>query len=645
MSFANPINWLWLLPLAGAIVLLWLHRPRREPLIVPSLRLWRGLATEDSADPTRRFLRRHLLLFLQLLTAFLLILALARPFLFGSALAGQRYVLVVDNSASMQATDVRPSRLEAARLEAAMFIRQRLRPEDTALVLQTSPRAQVLCRTTNDPARLRAALSQVSPTDAPGDMAGALTLAQSIAGSKAGAHLQVYSDGLSATMGSRDTPAPGMDTHQVVIGAHHPDNIGITAVGIQPAGGAGQTLSVSLQQAGQGTHPGLTLALSQDGRLIDARQVTFTRGTFQAEFTLPASNAAHIVTVRLDHCTDDLASDNSASLVIAPAHKTRVLLVSQGSVFLQRGLGSLPNVQVSEVTPAQFAALSGQAPSADVVVLEGSFPAAAVPAGRYLTFGRAGLPTPLTFTPQPPADTPQPPADVTVQGQNRAHPVMRFVDMRSVRVRSTTRTHSAGWGQTLVDGSDGPLLVAGEANGSRVVSVGFNLTDSDFPLRVAFPLFLANSIAWLTEGSAPGAVQPGYAAGQAAQVTLPPDAHAMQVIQPDGTTRTVSTPPGGGTIDLEDTSQVGIYTLKGPAGASYPVAVNLLNPTASALVPRQPPLLQHPIPSGGAGVMHRVHRDWWTVAATLALLLLAAEWWVYHRHKSVQSHSAHPLVL
>ncbi len=624
MSFANPINWLWLLPLIGAIILLWLHRPRREEVVVPSLRLWRGLITEDNADPTRRFLHRRLLLFLQLLTVFLLTLALARPFLFAQAPVGQRYVLIVDNSASMQANDVRPSRLEAARAEAALFIGRHLRPEDSALVLQTSPRAQALCQMASDPALLRAAVQQVVSTDAPGDMAGALLLARSLVGRNAKAHVQVYSDGLSAAAGGTAAPAPGMDTHQVVIGTRRPDNNGITALTLQSTTAGSHALFVTVSHAGMENHLPLTLSLLVDGRLMDARQVVFLKSIFHAQFRIPASTQSQTAAVRLDHAADDLASDNSASLIVAPTRKARVLLVSSGSFFLERGLASLPTVQVSEMTPAQFALLRPQAASPNVVVLDGSSPAGPLPPGRYLTFGRAGLPTPLTFTPQAPADT-------VVLMQNSAHPVMRFVDMRPLRVRSTVRAQSAAWGQILVDGRRGPLIIAGEANDSRVVSVGFNLADSDLPLRAAFPLFLSNSIAWLTEGSTPGTLLPDYAAGQVAQVVLPSGVGTAQVTRPDGTTRFVFPAPSGGAAALADTSQVGIYTVRGLDGARYPVAVNLLNPTASALLPRQSPLLERPLASGSAGAMHRVPREWWPVVATMALLLLAAEWWVYHR--------------
>ncbi len=624
MSFSSPLNWLWLLPLAGAIVLLWLHRPRREELVVPSLRLWNGLATLDNADPARRFLRKNLLLFLQLLAAFLLSLALARPFLFALAPAGQQYVLILDNSASMQATDVQPSRLEAARSEAAQFIARRLRPEDTALILQTSPRAQILCRLIHDPALLRAALGQVAPTDAPGDMAGALTLAQSLLPRRAVAHLQIYSDGISASSVISPVSAPSIDTHQIIVGTPHPDNIGITALDIQPGAAGAQTLSVTVRRAGPSAHPGLTLSLLSDGRLRDARQLLFAQDTAQAEFTLPPAPISQIITVRLEHCADDLASDNTASLVLAPARPARVLLVSAGDLFLERGLAALPNVQVAEAAPAPFDALRPQAARADIVVLDGDFPLGPTPPGRWLTFGRAGLPTPFQFTPQAPADA-------GALTQSSAHPVLRFVDMRAVRVRTAFRTQAAGWAQVLAAGSHGPLLAAGETGGSRVVSASFNLADSDLPLRVAFPLFLSNSIAWLMQGSALGTVQADYAAGQAAQVTLPPGVRNAQIVRPDGSARTVSAPFAGGALALPDLAQVGVYSVAGPAGTRYPVAINLLSPAASALAARQFPLLRHP-PSGEArAVMHRVHRGWWTVAAAFALLLLAAEWWVYHR--------------
>ena len=66
------------------------------------------LLQETQANAPFQKLRRNLLLFLQLLTAFLLVFAFARPFVYGQSLAGHTVVIVLDTSASMNATDVRP---------------------------------------------------------------------------------------------------------------------------------------------------------------------------------------------------------------------------------------------------------------------------------------------------------------------------------------------------------------------------------------------------------------------------------------------------------------------------------------------------------------------------------------------------------
>ena len=45
----------------------------------------------------------------------------------------------------------------------------------------------------------------------------------------------------------------------------------------------------------------------------------------------------------------------------------------------------------------------------------------------------------------------------------------------------------------------GPILVAGQRGGFKFVALGFDPRDSDLPLRVAWPLFLLNSINWFTD--------------------------------------------------------------------------------------------------------------------------------------------------
>src|SRR6476659_8050236 len=103
---------------------MYLLKLRREEQTVSSTFLWRRMVRDVEANAPWQKLRRNLLLLLQLLLLALLALALARPFFRTAGIAGRNLIVIVDRSASMQANDVAPSRLEAAKQQAGDLIDQ-----------------------------------------------------------------------------------------------------------------------------------------------------------------------------------------------------------------------------------------------------------------------------------------------------------------------------------------------------------------------------------------------------------------------------------------------------------------------------------------------------------------------------------------
>src|ERR687884_599828 len=110
--------------LVPVIVAMYLLKLRREERTVSSTFLWRRMTRDVEANAPWQRLRRNLLLLLQLLLLLLLALALARPFFRSVGIAGRNLIVILDRSASMGATDVSPTRLEAAKRQAINLVDQ-----------------------------------------------------------------------------------------------------------------------------------------------------------------------------------------------------------------------------------------------------------------------------------------------------------------------------------------------------------------------------------------------------------------------------------------------------------------------------------------------------------------------------------------
>ena len=121
MNWLAPAAFGWFALLAVLLVM-YLLRPRRRRIVVPSLMLW----LEDDRNVTGssfwRWLRRHLLLILQALALMALILSLARPAWSQSERIAHDLVLIVDGSGRFTAPAGTGTLFESVKFTAREYV-------------------------------------------------------------------------------------------------------------------------------------------------------------------------------------------------------------------------------------------------------------------------------------------------------------------------------------------------------------------------------------------------------------------------------------------------------------------------------------------------------------------------------------------
>lgn len=178
------------------------------------------------------------------------------------------------------------------------------------------------------------------------------------------------------------------------------------------------------------------------------------------------------------------------------------------------------------------------------------------------------------------------------------------------------------------------MIFAGTFGDYRAAILSFNLFDSDLPLRIAFPILLANLTAWYKAPRAislDGSLQPG----QTLVIQPPAEVQTVRVIRPDGATSTYSVDQP--LIIYTDTPLTGIYHVDMYAGETLLrteyFAVNLFSEAESQIAPRQVGLV-----GGGTAAdtpQEIGQREFWHIAAMVALAILALEWYLYHKRRGL----------
>ncbi len=682
----------WALPLwAGLVVLLlpvlllllYFLKLKRKPVAVPSTFLWRKTIEDVHVNAFIQWLRQNLLLLLQLLTLFLFLFALLALQVQGESSSGQYHIIMVDNSASMSARDVKPSRLHQARDEALTHV-DGLNNGDAAMVIAFNSRAEVLQPFTTDHALLRKAIRRIEQTEAPTRIDEALLQADGranplrtiddqasrpagedpskartyVAAEGVATEVHLFSDGGFPDVADFSLGKLSLRYHR--IGAQTSvDNVGIVRFTAQRdekdarltrviAGVMNfRNRAVSVRVQLEVKSEGVLQSVQERTLSLPARRVTEAEdvaGEDNAHFRLYDLNqrANTILHAQLLDVQDDFPLDDQAWLVVGVARKARVLLVRPTpNSILEAFLAQLSSQGLATVELFDSKELEKDAyrkgardGSWDLVIFDRCSPVEAdMPQAN--TFFIDAVPPPWERRAMPAIKGPR------IRGWATGHPLMR--NLSGLQDVAIAEGFLFDLRDPAVPGRPPRLLETDRENALLFtlarrpytdLVMTFPLIDGNgrwntfWPLQLSFPLFMKNVV-----------FQMGNVEGD--EVTRPGE---IRRLRPEGNGKQLEVfPPAGRSYILsrgtradflfDRADRVGVYDVKSEDQAQRSFAVNLLDARESNLEPRAEfKIGAERVMAGATG---RAVHELWKWLAVGAFVLLLAEWVLYNRRASI----------
>jgi hypothetical protein len=634
MNFAHPLALVWL-GLAVPIVICYLLKVRLRRVPVSTAMFWSQVFDEKRPQALWQRLRHPASLLVQLAFLALVALSLADPYWAWESLAAERVVLVLDNSASMNATDVAPNRLAAARDEAASLIR-RLRTRDEMAIISVGSSPKVVCGLTSQPGALQQALESIEPTDSPTRIPAAIQLARRLLGDHARPRIVVVSDGCFAEAGQL---AKSDEIELISVGAKT-GNVGITQFQVRrslidPIG-----YEIQLEVRNQSDQPvECRLEIDLADQPLDVLPLKLAPEERFSRTLEHATADGGLLVARLKH-GDALAVDNQAVALLPRRPVQPLLLVTSGSHYLQRVFEAIPavSVQVASTPPERI-------PAGTIAVYHRHAPKP-LPAGNVMVIDPAESSDAWTLGGK--LENP------LVGKQQGDSPLLAHVRLEHAWMPAARKIEVAGRHEVLLSTVDGePIYLAMQHSSEdgrhgKLLVLSVDLDAGDLPLRTAFPILMANAIAWFQRGDAQ--LHEAHSTGSLAEVkredlslrstaSTAEDraAASSRLVLRSPYEREWSLPLLAERLTIGPLDRAGIWTIHARAAATsdvemgepatpvWQVASNLSDAAESDLRPVADSDTRH------AGLAKLAGMPIWFDLTLLAAALISLEWFLYQR--------------
>jgi Ca-activated chloride channel homolog len=560
------ISNLWgllVLGLIPMIILIHSLKPKPKPLRVSNLFLWKKALKDKKGGIRFLKVNINLPLFFQILFIIMAALALINPiWLYESDIKGN-VVIVLDSSASMNTRTPNGTRFELAKKKVLQLLNE-ISDVNKVMIIEANNKPILHQNFTSDFTHLKTAISNLQPTEMPGNLMKSVYFGLSLMNHEQGDQMIVYTDAAGENaqkLGSLSTPIKV----EVISGGE--SNIGITKFNFRPDIELSNQYEMILEIHNFNKRP----AICPVNVYLGAQNIFSKTIGLNAEekklLIFPFQGMEGIVEASLE-INDDFHVDNKAFAVIEAPKKTSILLVGKENYFIEKLLDTKPNIKLEIIPAIDPAVLQSRQKDFDIIILDRTV-APEIKSGNIIAIQSqvANLPFHFDHIETTPI----------IQDWDRKHPILRHVNLNSLKILESYQIKDDKDVIPIVESDQSGLIFTYQTQKLKVIFFSFDILKSDLPLKVAFPIIVDNMIQWLSPKSI-SRKNLIFQTGETVPINLTTNTTQFSIRDADETLHTIKSKKTNYLFD--GTKKVGIYSIVDGSQQTQ-FAVNLSDTEAS----------------------------------------------------------------
>ena len=596
MSFYSPMSLLFLIGLIP-IILMYLLKKQHTDVKVSSNYLWEKALRDVEANRPWQKLKKNILLFLQLLIFTALVFAIAQPYIFSNKIGGRNLIIILDTSASMQSKENDETRFDVATKEIEKIINN-LKPDTRVTLITADNKPNIIINDSKDKVSMKKKLKSIKPTNRSDSIEDTISLVKAMTKDMSSFNVVFFTDKEIVT----DIDNAAINT----INSNHM-NVAIENLSHSINDNVITVLTTVTNYSDQTAE--FDISLYTDSKLQDVREISLKSNESKDIYWDNLDNKISTIKTEIDF-DDALVLDNSRYHVVNSNPIKKVLLISEENIFLEKAIALNKGVDLYKSNEA-LENLNGY----DLYIFDGILPKELPSDGNFIMFNPSNNQLFNVL-------------ETKREGELRLlnDDLFRFVKLDFV-LGEVKQLEAPKWSIPILLFDDKPVIFKGQKDKQKFVVCGFDIHNTDLPLKIDFPILIQNMLDYTLNLSRQE--KTSIASGESIEIDVLPKAEKIYIISPDGKKEKIA--PPFPLPPYTNTDETGVYTIQQENNEQiftnyFASNIDTLNESNTQNIQKE----------SNKEVTQKLNkfkseRSIENMLLLFALLLLAAEWVVYNR--------------